>query len=168
MHSKETHTAKHCPCGSQLLYENCCGLFIEGKQQPTSPELLMRSRYTAYTLANIDYIKKTMKGKPLIGFDDEKITKWAMRVTWVGLHVLNTAVEGENQGTVEFIARYIEGDWLKCIHEISDFKREHTAWFYLDGQHPASTTATAKQKVSRNASCPCGSQKKYKNCHEGL
>lgn len=33
--------------------------------------------------------------------------------------------------------------------------------------HPQYRTAAAATKVGRNARCPCGSGKKYKNCHGG-
>ena len=66
-----------CPCGSQHLYDSCCGLYLDKKQKPQTPEQLMRSRYTAYSVANIDYIKNTMQGNPLIGFNEQEAEKWA-------------------------------------------------------------------------------------------
>ena len=82
-----------CPCGSEKPYEQCCEVFIEKKQIPHTPEQLMRSRYTAYSLAKIDYIKNTMKGKILIGFDETEARSWSQSVTWVGLKVIQAYEE---------------------------------------------------------------------------
>ena len=35
---------------------NCCGSYIEGEKKASTPEVLMRSRYTAYTKGEIEYI----------------------------------------------------------------------------------------------------------------
>lgn len=121
----------------------------------------MRSRYTAYSLANIPYIKKTMRGKPLNGFDENEAMRWAKTVLWMGLQIVSTSLKQEDVGYVEFIAHFVDNKQIKSIHETSEFRREDGAWFYVDGvQQP-----TKKIAVTRNMSCPCGSQKKFKNCH---
>jgi len=115
-------------------------------------------------MANIDYIKKTMKGKALLGFNAEDACHWASNVTWIGLKVLNASYASPQQAYVEFIATLIERDQLNYIHENSEFIYEQGVWYYIDR-----ITATAKtrlpQKIGRNALCPCDSQKKFKNCH---
>lgn len=52
-----------CPCKSGKRYADCCEPFITRINLPETPEQLMRSRYTAYSQANIDYIMGTMKGE---------------------------------------------------------------------------------------------------------
>ena len=69
-----------CPCDSQKNYLSCCEPFITGKQSCTTPEALMRSRYSAYTLSNVDYIKETMRGNALTGFQEQNAKRWAKRV----------------------------------------------------------------------------------------
>jgi SEC-C motif-containing protein len=154
-----------CPCGSQKTYEQCCKPFIEKKQSPQTPEQLMRSRYTAYSLAQIDYIKSTMKGKALIGFNELEVTKWAQTVVWTGLKVIQSYIETPEKGFVEFSATFMEGEQLKTIHELSEFHQEHTIWFYVDGENKQVPIKNIKQKITRNSHCPCGSGKKFKNCH---
>ena len=151
----------NCTCGSQQDYTCCCGLYIEGNQIAPLPEALMRSRYTAYTQANISYIKNTMKGKPLIGFDEVAAKHWADTVNWVGLTIVNTSIPHDELGSVEFIAKFIEGEKLKSIHEISEFRCDHGVWYYIGGN----LQPTTNKGLSRNALCPCDSQKKFKNCH---
>lgn len=152
-----------CPCQSTIDFLACCAPYLDGTAIPQTPEALMRSRYTAYSLAAIDYIKMTMKGKPLIGFNEHDIAVWASSVVWVGLKILATQLDAEDQGKVEFVARYIESDKLKSIHELSEFRRFDGRWYYVDGVHPMKSEF-ANVSISRNAPCPCGSNKKYKNC----
>ncbi len=151
-----------CPCGSKLELKNCCDVYIQGRQLPPTPEALMRSRYTAYTQANMDYIKKTMRGKPLLGFDAQAASEWAKNVTWVGLEVKKAYSEHEELAYVEFAATLLEQQKLEKIHEISEFHKERGVWVYVDGKNP---TKHPTRKPARNAPCPCGSERKYKNCH---
>ena len=152
-----------CPCGSQKSYASCCGLFITGKQHPKTPETLMRSRYTAYTMANIDYIKETMHGNALIGFEEMDAKLWATRVHWIKLNVLKSVIENASLGYVTFEASFVDGARLKSIHEQSEFICEEGRWYYVDGKHlPTSHT---ERMMARNMDCPCGSHRKFKNCH---
>ena len=61
-----------CVCDSGKLSNACCDLYISGQKPAPNPESLMRSRYTAYTQANIDYIVATMRGAALDGFNLEE------------------------------------------------------------------------------------------------
>jgi len=147
---------KVCPCGSNIPYQACCGKYHHTDFIAETPEVLMRSRYAAYAMANMAYIKKTMQGKPLKGFNEVEAEQWSKSVCWLGLTVVKSYQE-----YVEFIAKYLEKDTVKTIHEISEFKQIDHAWYYVDGkqiQIPA-------LKVSRNSPCPCGSSKKFKHCH---
>lgn len=148
-----------CQCGSSMPYMDCCGLFLDGQQVPATPEQLMRSRYTAYCLNRMDYIKKTMKDKASLGFNEQDALEHNKDVTWVNLDVLQTYLTSPSQGYVEFVATYLLKNQLKRLHELSEFHLENDRWFYVDG------TIKASAKISRNAPCPCGSQKKFKNCH---
>lgn len=156
-----------CPCGLPTDYLACCGSYIEKQETAKTPEALMRSRYTAYSQARIDYLRKTMLGKPLVGFNDYDTALWAKQVKWLGLQVITSYLDprNENIGFVEFIASYMEKNAIKTIHELSQFQRHNGSWFYTDSLPPQTGKSTIKQKISRNAPCPCGSQKKYKNCH---
>ena len=150
-----------CPCGSKSKYADCCGIYINGIKTAPTPVVLMRSRYSAYNLANTDYIRKTMRGKPLIGFNQEEARAWAQNIHWIDLSIIGTSSNIPNIGYVEFVARFMEGDKLKCLHETSEFFAGNGIWYYVDGvQHPAKNTS-----VPRNTACPCGSKKKFKNCH---
>ena len=153
-----------CPCGSQLEYIVCCQPYLLDKKIPATPEALMRSRYTAYTKANIDYIKKTMRGKAFVGFNEVEALRWSKRVIWIMLDVMNVSQDNEI-AFVEFIARFVDGPHLKSIHERSEFVYEHDHWYYVDGSQIPSVSGVEKTVVTRNDRCPCGGGGKFKNCH---
>ena len=48
-----------CPCESGKTFKKCCEPFITGAKEAETAEQLMRSRYTAYTQVEMDYIQKT-------------------------------------------------------------------------------------------------------------
>lgn len=121
-----------CKCGSNKDYNECCGMYIDGNKIPETPEQLMRSRYTAYSLANIDYIMNTMHGKPLKNFDKLSTINWAQNITWQKLEVLDSRVQN-NKGFVEFRAYYTDNSHNVILHELSEFKRKSGKWFYIDG-----------------------------------
>lgn len=127
---------------------------MQTKFAPT-PEALMRSRYTAYTLANIPYIQKTMTGKAAENYDPNSSKIWATAVSWLGLTVIDASPILNNTATVIFFARFSEQNKKQSIYEKSLFKKINGRWFYVDG-----TTI----KINRNENCPCGSQKKSKRC----
>lgn len=153
-----------CPCGLHD-YSGCCALYHSGERIPPTPEVLMRSRYSAYALANIDYIKKTMQGKALSGFDQSNAQVWAESVKWLGLKVINTRSESPDCGFVEFIVRFMENGKQHSMHEISEFHRIDKRWYYVDGTHPGNQKRSLSVKLKRNGLCPCGSNKTFKNCH---
>lgn len=129
-----TNTDKLCPCGSAQPYVNCCGVYIEKGNAAPTPETLMRSRYTAYHDVNLDYIQATMKPPASDGFDVASSREWANTAKWVKLEVLNSSENGEN-GTVEFIAHYLQKNKPRFIRELSEFRKENGRWYYVDGKH---------------------------------
>lgn len=126
-----------CPCKSNKLYSVCCQPLLEGKETAETAEKLMRSRYTAFTHANVDYLMKThhVTTRPLK--EKNQIKKWAASVQWLGLQVLRTeaGTETDSDGIVEFKAMYQENGKLSFIHEVSKFVKEHGVWFYVNGKH---------------------------------
>jgi SEC-C motif-containing protein len=152
-----------CPCGSDKTYNDCCGKFIMGLAAPTTPEELMRSRYSAYMQADIHYIAQTMKGPAQKNFHPASAQSWAGQVTWLGLEVIR-AFEEEGKGYVEFIASFSAQGQKEIIHELSEFHKEAGGWFYVDGTQLKPRPAVAKSQLGRNESCLCGSGKKYKKC----
>lgn len=118
-----------CPCGSGLGYGDCCAPILAGEAAPTS-EKLMRSRFTAYAVADLDHVFRTWHPRtrpaqvpPTPG------------INWNILEVLHTEAGGEedDQGVVEFIARFTLAGKKGAMHESSRFERRAGRWFYVDG-----------------------------------
>jgi len=121
----------NCPCGSKKLFSHCCEPYLLGKLNAPTPETLMRSRYTAYSLARIDYIQKTMCKKAAKNYDPIAAAKWASSVTWLGLTVIEAPPPKNNIGTVVFFAQYFENNARQEIIEKSLFEKIEGVWFYV-------------------------------------
>ena len=120
-----------CPCGSGKPYSDCCEPLISGAQTAASPEALMRSRYTAYTLGRGDYLHETWHPTTRRGELD-----LGEPVSWLGLKILRTEDGGvtDSRGLVEFVARYRVEGRAHRLHEISRFQRRRGRWVYVDGE----------------------------------
>lgn len=156
-----------CPCGSSREYAQCCEPYITGSEHAPTAESLMRSRYTAFTKADIAYIEKTHHPKTRQELDVKGTEQWAKEANWQGLEVISATAgkEGEKSGEVEFKAHYrLQGE-LCVLHEVSKFEYKDKQWFYVDGRIPDIVQYRRESpKVGRNEPCVCGSGKKYKKC----
>lgn len=126
---------KLCPCGSNRNFNDCCELIINSKREASTCQELMRSRYVAFTMANVDYLMRSHHSATRQVKDQQRIKKWAQSVQWMGLVILNTQ-DGEVDDTigyVEFRAFYLENGLMQEIHERSLFKRENLKWVYVSG-----------------------------------
>ncbi|WP_430813017.1 YchJ family protein [Carboxylicivirga sp. RSCT41] len=125
-----------CPCSSGNNYNCCCQPYLENKQDAPTALQLMRSRYTAFTQGNINYLIKThhISTRPLK--EKEDIEQWARSVQWMGLTIINSekGQATDTEGMVEFKALFIENGQLQAIHEKSLFRKEKGMWFYTSGQ----------------------------------
>lgn len=122
-----------CPCGSGRPYTECCGPYLLGHAIPVTAEALMRSRYTAFTLGNEAYLLGSWHPStrpPTLSLSQQPPLKW------IGLKILDRKQGGEldNEGIVEFVARYKVNGKAERLHEISRFRRENDRWYYLDGE----------------------------------
>ena len=127
----------------------------------------MRSRYTAYSLKNPDYILDTHDPDKREDADYDATRDWANRTTWLELKVLGTEAGGEDddEGEVEFVARFADEKGTEhSHHERSTFVRRDGRWYFHDGKVVPPPPVRAAPKVGRNDPCTCGSGKKYKQC----
>jgi SEC-C motif-containing protein len=107
-------------------------------RHPSTPEELMRSRYTAFTLDDIDYIKATSAGNSREAMKEAKRDASHPKISWTGLEIVATKPGSNILGFVEFIASYIQSGLPQILHENSEFKKIKGRWFYTDGQILAS------------------------------
>lgn len=120
-----------CPCGTGRTYGACCEpVHQNGAGLGTTAESLMRARYTAYVLNLADFLLASWHPDtrpPGMGEDPGN--------EWLGLEVLVTERGGalDNDGVVEFRARFRRGDDYLELHEVSTFTRVSGRWVYVDG-----------------------------------
>lgn len=155
-----------CPCGTGSELSSCCEPYIGGELKPDTPEALMRSRYTAYELAETSYITQTHHHRTRHEIDEKATQEWAERCDWLELKILDAPPPEGDKGQVEFMARYDDPKGVvRNHHEISQFERVDGAWYFVAGDlvQPNSVERSGP-KVGRNDPCPCGSGKKSKKC----
>ncbi|NEN74776.1 YchJ family protein [Pelistega sp. NLN82] len=125
--------SKQCPCGSYQPYTVCCEPFHLWQQFPKAAEQLMRSRYSAYVLHQIDYIIQTTLPIQQKQLDYEAIRQWSIQTDWQGLKVIQTKyLQGTHQAKVTFEAYYQEEGELKVHHEVSTFIKIAQRWYFKD------------------------------------
>jgi len=118
-----------CPCGSGDTYVACCGRLHSGAARAATAEQLMRSRYTAFVVADADYLLRTWhpsRRPASLELDDD--------LRWVRLDVLDVVAGGflDSTGEVEFEARWRRDGERGVQRERSRFVRRDGAWLYLD------------------------------------
>ena len=122
-----------CRCGSGESYGHCCLSYHQGSAPPNALAL-MRSRYTAYSLSEVDYILKTTHAENPqahlpIKFQKEQILKFCQCTSFNGLEILDVQ-EGDPLSFVTFRALLSQGGTDCSFTEKSLFKKENDFWFY--------------------------------------
>lgn len=163
-----------CYCGSMQAFANCCQVVLH-KANATTPEQLMRSRFSAYCCNDAHYLHQTWHPSQRSDNSVTDITAFANSVHFINLTVIPSDKQAcaahfaapttptwhdEHVGYVEFIASFLAGDKLEQLHEISRFVHENGKWYYVDG-HILPVTS---RKIGRNDPCPCHSGRKFKQC----
>ncbi|SDD22796.1 YchJ family protein [Auraticoccus monumenti] len=120
-----------CPCGGGRDATRCCAPLLAGRPAPTA-ERLMRSRYTAHVLGDLDHLLASWHPSTR-----PRTLTLQPDLTWTGLTVLTTQRSGllDDDGVVEFRATWVQGE-PGVLHEVSRFVREGRNWFYVDGLTP--------------------------------
>ena len=90
----------------------------------------MRSRYTAYTVGDFNYLRSTWHPATC-----PKNIEEGDAPKCLGLRVLacGSGSESDDSGTVEFEARYKVNGKAFRLHEKSEFTRISGRWYYIGG-----------------------------------
>ncbi|MBC87449.1 MAG: hypothetical protein CL677_09770 [Bdellovibrionaceae bacterium] len=156
-----------CACGRGPQLTECCLPIIKGERPAETAEELMRARYTAFTLKDMDFVAETHDPATRDENDMEANSKWANEAEFVGLEVLDTELgqAKDSKGYVEFRAQFKQAGKTQSHHERSLFLKKKGKWFFSEAKNPEITTfERAQPKVGRNDPCICGSGKKFKKC----
>ena len=124
-----------CSCRASidtLPYDACCGRYHLGPQHLLAPtaETLMRSRYSAFVLDELNYLLATWHASTR----PTSLSPNPAGLKWLGLEVRRHTVLDASHATVEFVARHKLGGRAERLHELSRFVREEGRWYYLDGK----------------------------------
>jgi SEC-C motif-containing protein len=121
---------KNCYCNSNKPFSECCEPYILGNQKAPTAESLMRSRYSAYCVQNIDYLLATTHVSNRKFHDKQEMFAFASQNKWIKLEIIIAT-----ETTVEFKAFYLDNSLnTQMHHEKSTFKKEEGSWFYVDGE----------------------------------
>jgi SEC-C motif-containing protein len=128
-----------CPCGQldargrALSFAACCGRYLDHETPALDAEQLMRSRYTAFVLGRVGYLRTSWH--PSTCPTDLTLEPGAK---WLGLEVRQHRAIDADHAEVEFIARSRIGGRGQRLHERSRFVREPAngsgRWWYVDGE----------------------------------
>lgn len=129
-----------CPCGSGALYSACCGLLHEG-MAALRPSTLMRARYSAYAVGNVDFIMHTTH--PMNAHFRRKkepwrssLALWCKQTEFKKLEIVDIQENADSkEGYVTFRAFLQTGDESYVLHEKSYFIKTAAGWLYRDGIH---------------------------------
>lgn len=123
----------NCPCGNNETYKNCCQLAHKSLANVKTAEQLMRSRYTAFTIGDGDYLIKSHHSTTRPIKEKQSMVNWANSVHWLKLEILSKTkgIDSDTEGTVEFKAHFLENGKPQVIHENSKFIKENGCWMYL-------------------------------------
>ncbi len=122
-----------CPCGRTdakgrvRAYAACCGPCHAGTPAPDA-QALMRSRYSAYVLGLMEYVRATWHPSTCpADLAPDAGTRW------LGLEVRDHRALDDDHAEVAFVARFrVQGRGGR-LQERSRFVREGGRWFYVDG-----------------------------------
>ena len=89
----------------------------------------MRSRYAAYVLRLVDYLRATWASETC----PVTLDLGPRGLEWLGLHVKRYVPIDDDHATVEFVARSKVGGRAQRLHERSRFERRVGRWVYVDG-----------------------------------
>ncbi|MGR6980579.1 YchJ family protein [Testudinibacter sp. P27/CKL/0425] len=149
-------TVSLCPCQSGKQYADCCAPLHQANTFASSAEQLMRSRYAAYVLQQIDYLVQTTVPAQQPQLQIDAMQRWSASTAWGGLTILHHIPKiGKRHAQVEFNAYFRHANERKQHHELSTFVRIGERWYFLDPTTP---------RPSMKQPCVCGSGKKFKQC----
>lgn len=127
--------SSRCPCGSGDTFGSCCGPVLRQERRAGTATALMRSRYTAFALRDLEHLLRSWHSRTRPP-REELAGSLMPELRWLRLDVLSAHEGGpfDDTGTVEFVAISKDPQGRQEQHEISRFVREDDNWYYLDGE----------------------------------
>ncbi len=126
-------SVRDCPCGSGLRYRACCGSLHDGERTADTPEALMRSRWSAFSLGLGAYLFDTLASTHP---DHATPRDLAIRELSAARHrqrFLRLTILDAGTDAVLFHAKIFEKGKDRSFAELSQFVREGGEWRYASG-----------------------------------
>lgn len=122
-----------CPCTSGKKYKKCCRRYHSGQPAP-SPEALVRARYSAHAIGNVDFLMATVHPEsPRYGANQ---LRWRAQIEafvnfnrFPGMEIL--AVEDDH---VTYWANVFMANYDNSFTEEAEFRQHEGDWHYYDGK----------------------------------
>ncbi|MGY6647647.1 YchJ family protein [Wenyingzhuangia sp. IMCC45574] len=124
-----------CSCGSKKSYKTCCEVIHKDIHKAATPLDLMKSRYTAYVMGNIEFLMLSHHSSTRPVDEKREIAAWAKSVAWIKLEIIEASSVNKEEGFVTFRAYFFEKKLQEEIYETSRFVKENGHWTYIDGIH---------------------------------
>ncbi len=127
-----------CPCGSFKKYKKCCKPFHDKITSPKTALELMKSRFSAFSLCNSEYIIfSTHQNNPDFTQDlkswNNDILNFSKNTRFEKLEILEF-IDGEVESFVTFKATLFQDKNDISFIEKSRFLKTEEIWKYVDGQ----------------------------------
>jgi SEC-C motif-containing protein len=118
-----------CPCLSGNGYADCCGPVHRGEARAATAQMLMRSRYAAFAVGDVDYLLRSWHPRTR-----PATLELDPGVRWLRLDIERTERGGllDTDGIVEFTAYCRQDGRRSQQHEVSRFERVGGSWLYVD------------------------------------
>ena len=128
---------RDCPCCSGKRYAVCCRPYHQGAEPPDCPALV-RSRFAAYALKDIDYLARTLHPEhPDRKRSREELTR-ELRVICKALKFVRLQILADEPGVdaarVLFLAEIFDSGKERSFVELSSFQRAEGGYRYLSGR----------------------------------
>jgi len=152
-----------CPCTSSRPYAHCCRAIHADIRAATAPEQVVRARFSARVLGNIDFFRLSIirRYRQMPSLDELAAT--IGRERYEAVTIVSSRKQGWFRQRAVVVCRIYESGrkHVSAHTERIHLKREDRAWrvVMID-----LVTTQAPSTPRRNAPCPCGSGRKYKRC----
>ena len=117
-----------CPCGSGKKYKKCCGILHKGAIAKDALEL-MKSRYSAFAVGNVDYIIKTSTFQK----DKDDLKSFCDACVFYKLQIIDFTPY-EDEAFVTFKATISCAETDNSFSEKSRFIKQNGRWLYESGE----------------------------------
>lgn len=137
-----------CPCGSDIKYKKCCGLYLSGEKKIENAEVLLRSRYVALVKNDAKFLWDSYHPESPV----KRNSSWAMFVSeqnllknlnYQKLTILDGDVSKKEVATIVFYVKVFEGNQDLSYLEEAQFKASNGTWYYFDGLRRSSNRVGA-------------------------